>query len=241
MVMTAEAARVVDQLKSAQTGSSIDLPGVIGMLGVPGFIYVDELLVCAETLASRLTCVHPPGFVLVAGGVPAELHAVLAAMGWSFRRTLEMMILPRECVPPHPPDGMNVTVERIDAANIRDVAPLSDLAFGLRSNPSAFIGDSHTHGFLARDRSGAVIAMGGWTEAGTGAKIFSIATSPAYRRQGLGGLMTLEAVHSAYRAGARFSYLESTADGAGVYRRIGFRTLDTWHVFRHPHFRPPSI
>ena len=239
--MAAEAARIVDQLASAPAGRSIDLPGVIGLLGVSGFIYVDELLVSAEFLASRLTRADPPGFVLVAGGVPDELHAVLVAMGWSFRRTLEMMILPAECVPPHPPDDMNITVELIDAANIRDVEPLSDLAFGLRSNPSAFVGDSHTHGFMARDRSGAVIAMGGWAEAGTGAKIFSIATSPERRRQGLGGLMTLTAAQSAHRAGAQFSYLESTTDGAGVYRRIGFRTLDTWHVFRHPHFRSPSI
>jgi hypothetical protein len=68
--------------------------------------------------------------------------------------------------------------EVVDAANIRDVKPLSDLAFGLRSHPSAFVGDSRIHGFLARDRSGEVVAMGGWAAAGTGAKIFSIATHP---------------------------------------------------------------
>jgi hypothetical protein len=45
-------------------------------------------------------------------------------------------------VPPHRPDGRNVTVELLDAANIRDIKPLSDLAFGLRPHPSAFIGDS---------------------------------------------------------------------------------------------------
>jgi ribosomal protein S18 acetylase RimI-like enzyme len=87
---------------------------------------------------------------------------------------------------------MNVTVELIDAANIRDVEPLPDLAFGLRSNPSAFIDGSHTHGYLARDRFGAVTAMGGWTEADMGAKIFSIATSPEHRHRGLGGLMKLQ-------------------------------------------------
>jgi ribosomal protein S18 acetylase RimI-like enzyme len=237
VVMTAEAARIADQLANAPTGRSIDLPGVIGLLDVPGFIYVNELLVPAESLASHLMSIDPPGFVLVAGGVPGELHAALAAMGWSFRRTLEMMILPREFVPPHRSDGRNVTVELLDAANIRDIKPLSDLAFGLRSHPFAFIGDSHTHGFLARDRSGEVVAMGGWAEAGMGAKIFSIATHPEHRRQGLGRLMTLEAVLSAHQAGARFSYLESTTDGAGVYRRIGFHTLDIWHVFRHPHLR----
>jgi hypothetical protein len=61
--------------------------------------------------------------------------------------------------------------------------------------------------------------MGGWAEAGMGAKIFSIATHPEHRRQGLGRLMTLE----------------------GVYCSIGFHTLDIWHVFRHPHLRSPSI
>jgi hypothetical protein len=108
--MTAEAARIADQLANARTGRQIDLPGVIGLLGVPGFIYVNELLVSAESLAGHLTGIHPPGFVLVAGGVPGELHA-LAAVGWSFRRHLEMMLLARVCVPPLPPDGGNVTVE----------------------------------------------------------------------------------------------------------------------------------
>jgi ribosomal protein S18 acetylase RimI-like enzyme len=126
-------------------------------------------------------------------------------------------------------------------ANIRDVKPLSDVAFGLRSDPSVFVGDSRTHGFLARDRSGEVVAMGGWAAAGMGAKIFSIATHPEHRRQGLGRLMTLEAVHSAHQAGARFSFLESTTDGVGLYHHIGFRTLDIWHAFRHPHLRSLSI
>lgn len=238
--MTAEAARIADQLANARSGRSIDLPGVIGLLGVPGFIYVNELLVEAEPLARYLTSVRPPRFVLVASEVPDELHAALAAAGWSFRRTLEMMILPRECVPPRPPDGGNVTVEPIDAANVGDVKPLSDLAFGLRSHPSAFVADPGTRGFLARDRSGEVVAMAGWAAAGLGAKIFSVATHPGHRRQGLGTLMTLEAVHSAHRSGARFCYLESTTSGAGVYRRVGFRTLDTWHAYRHPHLQPPS-
>jgi hypothetical protein len=53
--MTAEAARIADQLANARTGRQIDLPGVIGLLGVPGFIYVNELLVSAESLAGHLT------------------------------------------------------------------------------------------------------------------------------------------------------------------------------------------
>ena len=101
--MTAEAARIASQLANARSGRPIDLPGVIGLLGVRGFIYMSELLVPAESLAGQLTAIHPPGFVLVAGAVPSELHTALTAAGWVFRRTLEMMILPRECVPPHPP------------------------------------------------------------------------------------------------------------------------------------------
>jgi hypothetical protein len=44
--------------------------------------------------------------------------------------------------------------------------------------------------------------------------------------------MTAEAARIADQ---RFSYLESTTEGAEVYRRIGFRTLDVWYAFRHPH------
>lgn len=82
--------------------------------------------------------------------------------------------------------------------------------------------------------------MGAWSKAGLGAHIFNIATCPDRRRQGLGSLMTLIAVQSAYQADAQFAYLESTTVGAGVYRRIGFRSIDTWRVFRHPRLSAPS-
>jgi hypothetical protein len=58
--MTAEAARIADQLANARTGRPIDLPGVIGLLGVPGFIYVNELLVSAE-IPRQSSDEHPMG------------------------------------------------------------------------------------------------------------------------------------------------------------------------------------
>ena len=66
-VMAAEAARIADQLANARTGRLIDLPGVIGLLDVPGFVYVNELLGSAESLASHLMSIRPAGFVFGRG------------------------------------------------------------------------------------------------------------------------------------------------------------------------------
>ena len=93
---------------------------------------MNELSVPTEILARKLTNFGPPGFVLLASRVSDRLDAAMIAAGWTFRRTLEMMVMPRTRVPPHSPDDLNVVVELIDHVNAGDVIALSDLVFGSR-------------------------------------------------------------------------------------------------------------
>ena len=88
------------------------------------------------------------------------VDALFVDAGWTFRRNLKMMVIPLTHVAPLSPDQLNVGIERIEQATVGDVIALSDLAFGSRSNPSLLVDHPHTHGYPARERSGAVVAMG---------------------------------------------------------------------------------
>ena len=58
--------------------------------------------------------------------------------------------------------------------------------------------------------------------------IFNIATPPEHRGRGLGAAVTARAVTDGLDDGARWSYLQSSPAGFGIYRRLGFRTLERW-------------
>lgn len=57
------------------------------------------------------------------------------------------------------------------------------------------------------------------------AGLFNVATRAAWRRRGIGGAMTRHALHDARAAGAHTGVLQASADGVGVYARIGFRAF----------------
>jgi N-acetylglutamate synthase len=61
--------------------------------------------------------------------------------------------------------------------------------------------------------------------------IFNVATVPLHRRHGYGAAITGRAVHDALDGGARWAWLQSSADGYGIYQKLGFRTLESWQCW----------
>jgi GNAT superfamily N-acetyltransferase len=57
--------------------------------------------------------------------------------------------------------------------------------------------------------------------------LFNVATRAAWRRRGIGGAMTAHPLREARAEGVRTAVLQASADGAGVYARLGFAAFGT--------------
>ena len=58
--------------------------------------------------------------------------------------------------------------------------------------------------------------------------IFDVATPPEHRRRGYGSALTAGAARDGFAAGADLAWLQSSAIGEPVYRRLGFRQVETY-------------
>jgi len=85
-------------------------------------------------------------------------------------------------------------------------------------------------GALAGEDAGVVALYTAENVAG----LYWVATRPAFRGRGVGTAVTRRAVEEAFAAGARRCVLHATEMGVRIYRRLGFRELFSYGVFRLP-------
>ena len=64
--------------------------------------------------------------------------------------------------------------------------------------------------------------------------IFNVATPAEHRGRGYGAAITENAVREGFAAGADLAYLQSSAIGESVYRRLGFREVVTYVLLTRP-------
>jgi ribosomal protein S18 acetylase RimI-like enzyme len=64
--------------------------------------------------------------------------------------------------------------------------------------------------------------------------IFNVATPPEYRRRGYGTALTARAARDGFEAAASFAWLQSSPLGDSVYRRMGFRQVETYTLLSRP-------
>jgi N-acetylglutamate synthase len=81
------------------------------------------------------------------------------------------------------------------------------------------------------EEEGRPVTTGYATRHGDLLGVWNISTSPEYRRRGYGKVMTEALVRDGFASGARFAYLQASAQGVGVYTSIGFRTVAAWTTF----------
>jgi ribosomal protein S18 acetylase RimI-like enzyme len=64
--------------------------------------------------------------------------------------------------------------------------------------------------------------------------IFNVATPSEHRGRGYGAAITWHAVREGFAAGAELAYLQASAIGESVYRRLGFREVVTYVLLTRP-------
>jgi GNAT superfamily N-acetyltransferase len=64
--------------------------------------------------------------------------------------------------------------------------------------------------------------------------IFNVATPHEHRGHGYGAAITAHAAQEGFAAGAEFAYLQSSSLGESVYRRLGFREVETYLLLTRP-------
>jgi hypothetical protein len=64
--------------------------------------------------------------------------------------------------------------------------------------------------------------------------IFNVATPPEQRGHGYGATVTAYAVREGFAAGADLAWLQSSRLGESVYRRLGFRQVETYLLLTRP-------
>ncbi|MBR4096995.1 MAG: GNAT family N-acetyltransferase [Oscillospiraceae bacterium] len=69
------------------------------------------------------------------------------------------------------------------------------------------------------------------TPSGRTGTLLSVVTLPEYRRKGIAGKLVKMALEKAKQLGAEFVELQATADGAPLYKKIGFK-------YKESHYTP---
>ncbi|HWL38438.1 MAG TPA: GNAT family N-acetyltransferase [Frankiaceae bacterium] len=176
-----------------------------------------------------------PGIEVRVGEQPA-LEALLAERGYS-------VVVRRPAMALHPVSLPGVAVPR---ASVRAVGSDADLAAFQAIQAEVFaMTPEVTEAFLPRaavETPGVTLLVGSYdgvdcatsavSVSAYGAGIVGVATLPAYRRRGLGRLVTAAAVHAG--AGADLAWLYPSAMARRLYEGLGFRALDETQVWVSP-------
>jgi GNAT superfamily N-acetyltransferase len=64
--------------------------------------------------------------------------------------------------------------------------------------------------------------------------VFNVATPAEHRGRGYGAALTAQAAREGFAAGADLAWLQSSAMGLSVYRRLGFREAETYALLTRP-------
>ena len=82
--------------------------------------------------------------------------------------------------------------------------------------------------------NGKAVTTGLGVTFGANVGIFNIATPPAHRHHGYGAAVTARAVADGFASGATWSWLQASPSGLAVYKRLGFRTVESWSCWVAP-------
>lgn len=106
-------------------------------------------------------------------------------------------------------------------------APSGSMAAFYTEGVAAAPGVSYYLGYAAGEAVSTALGFLGGDTIG----VFNVATPPAHRRRGHGAALTARVVKDGFEFGARLAWLQASRQGEPVYRRMGFRTVETYNLF----------
>jgi hypothetical protein len=172
-------------------------------------------------------------------GAPEQLAVLAASRGMVKGDPIPLMVLDTS-------DGLEAA-QKVEGLRIRQLTP--DEAFlhakiaarGFDSSEETFV-QLITPEFLRRpgtrcylgEIGGETVTTGMGVTIGTSVGIFNVATPRRYRGRGFGAAVTARAVADGLTGGAQWSFLQSSAAGYGVYRRLGYAEVERWDCWVSP-------
>lgn len=94
----------------------------------------------------------------------------------------------------------------------------------------AYWEDNELASFVGR-MDGTVVACGQLVIEGEAAGVYSIGVTKEFRRRGIGEAMTWEVLRAGREFGCQVGVLQSSEMGYGLYEKMGFETVVTYHHF----------
>ena len=199
---------------------------------------VEDTDATADALAEAVAEVEAAGvpvWVQTRSGHERTQRAA-AELGLTSREALPgMVIRPGELVAPSVDD---LVVDTIAAEEIAAANEVLAESFGAPRE----LFDAFTPLCAALDEAswyvgrvdGATVAtaLGITTDGVTG--VFNVATAPAHRGRGHGAALTARVVEDGFAGGATLAYLQSSAMGHSVYRKLGFRDVEEYVLLTRP-------
>lgn len=194
-----------------------------------------------EALAGAVAELEPTGAplgVLTRRTSPEAVAEAARQLGFTAdERMPGMALTTAELVPPPEPDFDVITVESSEemARALAVAAEGFEVAAEILApvySPAMASLDGYVV-YLAR-KGGADLSTATRYVAGEDVGIFNVATPAEYRGRGYGAAITAHALRDGFSSGASFGWLQSSALGESIYRRLGFREVETYRLLVRP-------
>jgi ribosomal protein S18 acetylase RimI-like enzyme len=195
----------------------------------------DEAAAHIETARAEAKELGTPFSIMVRERRSPEVERAAAELG--FEPTVRipgMAVTADELNEPAAPDVEVLRVETADG--LAQALAVGAAGFGIPADLAASVYSlevAELEGleyYLARADDRDVATAAGYT-IGEGVAIFSVATAPEHRGKGYGTAVTAQAVRDGFNVGATFAALQSSSLGESVYKRLGFREVETYVLY----------
>jgi GNAT superfamily N-acetyltransferase len=209
--------------------TGVPAPFLNGVFGVAADPAPDELEALLEDVAAR----GVPHCLQLRPGAGADAVEVAGRRGLEPGPDVPMMVLAVDGGEPLPVGADGLAIRRLRPEEAPLHAAVGGPAFGAPPElfaqllPAAALALPGVACYVG-SLDGEAVVTGVGVRLGDGVGVFNVGTLDSHRRRGYGGALTARIVEDARADGARYSWLQSSPPGEGVYAALGYRTVERY-------------